>query len=99
MLIIKIWWIILILLYQSKVDQKKTKSLHFSWYRNREDLKFYESDVHDLAYNIATGKHEFEREISNLGWHLIFTTPEYVLKVDLDYYTAGKTGSASIQFK
>jgi hypothetical protein len=70
-----------------------------AWYRNGEDLVFYEVDFHDLAYQIATGNHSFKREISNIGWHLIFTTPEYVLKVNIEYDYASKQGSASIQVK
>jgi hypothetical protein len=73
------------------------KYLFSAWYRNGEDIVFYDKEFHDLAYQIATGEHLYEFEISNIGWHYFFTTPEYVLKVTWDYDTAGKGGSASIQ--
>jgi hypothetical protein len=73
--------------------------LSSAWYRNGEDIEFYEPEFQDLASLIATGNHSFEREISNLGWHLIFTTTKYILKVNLEYDYASNRGSASIQIK
>ncbi|MBC5774243.1 hypothetical protein H8S95_09230 [Pontibacter sp. KCTC 32443] len=70
------------------------KFLHSTWYRNVEDIVFYDEEFNALAYQIATGEHTYEKELSNIGWHYFFTTPEYILKVTWEYDT-----SASIQIK
>ncbi|MBC5995097.1 hypothetical protein [Pontibacter cellulosilyticus] len=59
--------------------------LHSAFYRNGEDLEFYDKEFQQLAYHIATGPHHFEYTLDNLGWRLTFTTPEYSLKVTIEY--------------
>jgi hypothetical protein len=75
------------------------KTLFSAWFRNGEDIIFYDSDFNDLAYQIATGEHAFSREISNLGWHLHFSTTKHVLEVVYTYDGFGNTGSAQIKLK
>lgn len=55
--------------------------LHSAYYRNGEDIVFYEPEFHELAYQIAMNKHTYEFSISNLGWHLHFRTPAYELEI------------------
>lgn len=59
--------------------------LHSAFYRNGEDIVFYDKEFHELAYQIAMGEHQYRFELSVLGWHLFFTTPNYELEVLLEY--------------
>ncbi|HEY4649775.1 MAG TPA: hypothetical protein VIG72_00090 [Pontibacter sp.] len=75
-----------------------TRYLPSAFYRNGEDLIFYDKEFHEWAYQIAMGPHEFEWSFSTLGFHLHFTTPEYELEVILEYGPY-REGSSQIKLK
>jgi hypothetical protein len=70
--------------------------LSSAWYRNGEDIIFYEPEFHDLAHQIATGEHSYQFEISVLGWHLFFTTATHKLEILYSYEDSGKYGTGKL---